>query len=122
MPGTLRSRPDANTLAYLRKRALSLESDQTRQSRLQPALVRVERDRKLAHNRRCLDVLDQLLTDLPLVTQLRTELENAPGINKWPARTSRRRTSLAQGETLWYLVTQSLGRSSRTTASSACDK
>jgi (p)ppGpp synthase/HD superfamily hydrolase len=103
-------------------RELSLESDQTRQSRLQPALVRAERERKLAHYRRCLDLLDQLLTDSPLVTQLRTELENAPGISKWPACALRHRTGLAQGETLWDHVTQSLGCSSRTTASSACDK
>jgi hypothetical protein len=62
-------------------RELGLEREQTCQSRLQPALVRAERDRKLAHYRHCLDLLEQLLTDSPLVTQLQTELENLPGIS-----------------------------------------
>jgi (p)ppGpp synthase/HD superfamily hydrolase len=61
-------------------RELSLERQQTRQSRLQPALVGCERDRKLAHYRHCLDLLEQLLSDSPLVTQLRAELEMARGI------------------------------------------
>ena len=100
-------------------RELSLEREQTRPSRLQPAVVSVERDRKLAHYRRCLDLVEQLLTDSPLVTQLRTELENPPGISKRPGRTSRRRTSLAQGEIRWDLVTETLGCSSKTTASRA---
>jgi (p)ppGpp synthase/HD superfamily hydrolase len=65
-------------------RELRLESEQTRQSRLEPALVRASRDSKLAHYRCCLDLLEQLLTDSPLVTQLRTELENAPGIPSTP--------------------------------------
>jgi HD domain len=65
-------------------REMGLESKQTRQSRVQPALARASRDRKLAHYRCCLDLLEQLLTDSPLVTQLRTELENAPGIPNTP--------------------------------------
>jgi (p)ppGpp synthase/HD superfamily hydrolase len=61
-------------------RELRLDREQTRQSRPQPAPVRAERDRKLAHYHHCLDLLEQLLTDSPLVTQLQTELERVPGI------------------------------------------
>jgi hypothetical protein len=50
----------------------------------QPALVRTSRDRKLAYCRCCLDLLEQLLTDSPLLTRLRTELDNAPGIPNHP--------------------------------------
>jgi guanosine-3',5'-bis(diphosphate) 3'-pyrophosphohydrolase len=63
-------------------RELNLDSDQTRQSWVQSALVREMRDCKLAHYGHCLDLLERLLTDSPLVTQLRRELENAPGIQR----------------------------------------
>ncbi len=53
-------------------RELRLENARTRQP---AACVPVSRDLRLAHHRRCLRLLEELLTDSPLVKQLRTELE-----------------------------------------------
>lgn len=58
-------------------RELRLASERTRQSGLQPAIGRTERDRKLDHYRRCLDLLEQRLTEPRLVTQLRKELDKS---------------------------------------------
>ena len=63
-----------------------------------------QRDRKLAHYRRCRSV------EQPLTTRRSShsygQNRDPPGISKWPGRTSRRRTSLAQGEIRWDLVTE----------------
>jgi (p)ppGpp synthase/HD superfamily hydrolase len=56
-------------------RELRLETAQTRP---QPAGVSRSRNRRLAHYRHCLRLLEEHLTDSPLVTQLRTELETPP--------------------------------------------
>ena len=72
----------ADTISKARE--LRLASRLTRESRLQPALDHADRDRKLAHCRRCVDLLEHRLTDSPLVTQLRTELEDAPGMPNRP--------------------------------------
>ena len=53
---------------------------------------------------------------LPLVTQLRTASRTLP-VSVIARRTSWRRTSLAQGEIRWDLVTEGIGYSSTTTAS-----
>ena len=57
-------------------RELSLETAQTR-----PQAARVSRSRncRLAHYRHCLGLLEELLTDSPLVAELRTQLEEPPG-------------------------------------------
>jgi (p)ppGpp synthase/HD superfamily hydrolase len=56
-------------------RELSLETAQ-----LHPQPARVSRSRKLAHYRHCLRLLEEHLTDSPLVTELRTQLQKYPGI------------------------------------------
>ena len=72
-------------------RELRLEPAQTRP---RPAGVSRSRNRRLAHYRHCLRLLEAHLTNSPLVTQLRTELEKpAPGPTSAsrPTATPRRR-------------------------------
>ena len=61
-------------------RELTLENPKRRQ----PARVPLSRDRRLAHYRHCLRMLEEHLTDSPLVTQLRAELETST--TRSPAR------------------------------------
>jgi (p)ppGpp synthase/HD superfamily hydrolase len=56
-------------------RELGLAPARTRRPRQQPASGLRSRERRLAHYRSCLLVLEELLTDSPLVKQLRAELE-----------------------------------------------
>jgi (p)ppGpp synthase/HD superfamily hydrolase len=54
------------------------------QTRPLPARVSRSRDRRLAHYRHCQRLLEEHLTDSPLVTRLRTELEKPPLIPNGP--------------------------------------
>jgi HD domain len=72
-------------------RELSLETAQTRP---QAAGVPRSRDRRLAHYRRCLRLLEEHLPDSPLVAELRTELEKSSGILHGAPATPRCRMSL----------------------------
>jgi HD domain len=62
-------------------RELRLQSPRTRQ---QPARFTRSRNRRLAHYRHCLRLLEEHLTDSPLVAQLRAELEKPAGIANGP--------------------------------------
>lgn len=60
-------------------RELTLERAQTPQ---QSARIAISRDRRFVHYRHCLRLLEERLSDFPLVAQLRTELEaiTSPGL------------------------------------------
>ena len=60
-----------------RVRELSLETAQD--TRARPAPVSRSRNRRLAHYRHCLGLVEELLIASPLVTELRTQLEKPPG-------------------------------------------
>ncbi len=49
-----------------------------RHTRRQPARGSHSQNRRLAHYRQCLQLLDENLIESPLVTDLRTELETPP--------------------------------------------
>jgi hypothetical protein len=61
-------------------RELPLEIARARQSHKPAGHGRLLRDRKLGHYSRCLRLLEQLLTDSPLVRQLRKELQRLPSV------------------------------------------
>ena len=63
-------------------RELKLETTHTRAP---TAPVSCSRERRLTHYRHCLRLLEEHLTDSPLVTTLRTELENPPLVPNGPS-------------------------------------
>ena len=59
-------------------KARELRREASRRTRSRNSLATASGSRRLRHYRRCLDLLDERLTDSPLVRQLRTELERLP--------------------------------------------
>ena len=59
-------------------KARELRREASRRTRSRDSLATASGSRRLRHYRRCLDLLDERLTDSPLVRQLRTELERLP--------------------------------------------